>query len=147
MLLEYPSLLAHTIYETIAFDASMLDEGFSLEGTSAAKDGQTKWEGLIDVVLGNANWFETWLAAEKECASSTFDLLVSSLIIHNIVVNDQYSTIFSDPNAWDVSEEMDTDGRSRDLRSTISSRRIRSLIEQVTGKLRLCVLPTALISA
>ena len=147
MLLKYPSLLAHTIYETLAFDASMSEEGFSLEGTSAAKDGETKWEGLIDVVLGNADWFETWLAAEKECASSTFDTFVSSLIIHNIVVDDQYNTIFNDPDAWDVSEEMDTDGRSRDLRSTVSSRRIRSLIEQVTGKLRLSVLPTALISA
>jgi hypothetical protein len=73
VLLEYPSLLAHTIYETLAFDASILEEGFTLEGTSAAKDGETKWEGLIDVILGNADWFETWLAAEKECASSKFE--------------------------------------------------------------------------
>lgn len=76
MLLEYPSLLAHTISETLAFDASILEEGFTLEGTSTAKDGETKWEGLIDVVLGNADWFETWLAAEKECAFSTFPHLL-----------------------------------------------------------------------
>ena len=70
VLLEYPSLLAHTIYETLAFDASILEEGFTLEGTSVAKDNETKWEGIIDIILGNADWFETWLGAEKECASS-----------------------------------------------------------------------------
>jgi hypothetical protein len=54
-------------------------------------------------------------------------------------VDDQYNTIIIDPDAWDVSEEIDTDGRSR---STISSRRIKSLIEQVTGELglRFCVI-------
>jgi hypothetical protein len=69
VLLEHPSLLAHTIYETLAFDASISDDGFTLEGTSARKNEETNWEGLIDVVLGNADWFETWLAAEKACAS------------------------------------------------------------------------------
>jgi hypothetical protein len=140
MLLEYPSLLAHTIYETLAFDASLLEEGFTLEGTSAEKDGDMKWEGLIDIVLGNVDWFETWLAAEKECAPSMFEHSCSSSdYTHNIVVVDQYNAIINDPDAWEVSEGIDIDGPSRDLRSTVSSRRIKSLIEQVTGKPRMCV--------
>jgi hypothetical protein len=53
---------------------------------------------------------------------------------HNTVVEDQYNTSINDPKAWDASEEVDP---SRDLRSTVSSRRIKSLIEQVTGKLKL----------
>lgn len=70
MLLEYPALLAHTIYETLTFDASILEEGFALNGTSATvESAEVKWEGLTDLVLGNADWFETWLAAEKECTS------------------------------------------------------------------------------
>ena len=56
--------------------------------------------------------------------------------IHNTVVEDQYNTIINDPKAWDASEEMNPDIPSRDLRSTVSSRRIKSLIEQVTGKLK-----------
>jgi len=135
VLLEYPSLLAHTIYETLAFDASILEEGFTLEGTSAAKDNETKWEGIIDTILGNADWLETWLSAEKGCTSSTFEhSFPSSDHTHNTVVEDQYNTSINDPKAWDISEEMDP---SRDLRSTVSSRRIKSLIEQITGKLKL----------
>ncbi len=69
VLLEHPSLLAHTIYEALAFDASMLEEGFTLEGTSTMnEDGATSWAGITDVILGNADWFETWLGAEKHCA-------------------------------------------------------------------------------
>ena len=37
---------------------------------------------------------------------------------------------------------MDTEGRSKDLRSTISSRRIKSLVEQITGKLKHCISST-----
>ncbi len=68
VLLEHPSLLAHTIYEALSFDASMLEEGFTLEGTSTInEDGPTSWPGITDVILGNADWFETWLGAEKNC--------------------------------------------------------------------------------
>lgn len=59
---------------------------------------------------------------------------------HNTVVEDQYNTIINDPKAWDASEEIDPDAPSRDLRSTVSSRRIKSLIEQVTGKLKLPII-------
>ncbi|KAF9523602.1 TIP-1 family-domain-containing protein [Crepidotus variabilis] len=116
-LLERPSLLAHTVYEALAFDAAMLEEGFSLEGTSAAKDGEdVQWEGIADVILGNADWFEFWLDAEKR------------------FVDDQYNELLGADDAWLVSEEVDTEDTSRDLRPTVSARRMKSLIEQVTDR-------------
>jgi len=67
-LLDHPSLLAHTIYQALAFDASIMEEGFDIEGTSIFQDG-SKWDGISQVILGNPDWFETWLAAERQCKS------------------------------------------------------------------------------
>lgn len=71
LLLSRPSLLAHTIYQAISFDASMIEEGFHLGGTSALKSGTdaAKWDGIGEVILGNPEWFEAWLTAEKKCTS------------------------------------------------------------------------------
>lgn len=136
MLLEHPSLLAHTIYEALAFDAAILEEGFSLEGTSAAKeDEDPKWEGIANVILGNADWFEIWLAAEKRCTCLTFVMFISGSESYPIVAEDQYNAIMNDSDAWTVSEEVDLGSLSRDLRPTVSARRMKSLIEQVTGEL------------
>ncbi len=136
MLLEHPSLLAHTIYEALAFDAAILEEGFSLEGTSAAKeDEESKWEGITDVILGNADWFEIWLAAEKRCTCLPLVLFISRSESYPIVAEDQYNVIINDSDAWTVSEEVDLGSLSRDLRPTVSARRVKSLIEQVTGEL------------
>lgn len=65
-LLDHPSVLAHTIYETLAFDTTLSDEGFNFEATSFSNDGE-EWPGISDIILGNPDWFETWLTAEKEC--------------------------------------------------------------------------------
>lgn len=41
----------------------------------------------------------------------------------------------NDPDAWMLSEEADTNSYSRNSGATVSARRIKSLIEQVTGML------------
>lgn len=46
----------------------MENEGFDLEGTSFSGD-DIKWEGISDIILGNPEWFEAWLGAEKQCMS------------------------------------------------------------------------------
>jgi len=48
------------------------------------------------------------------------------------VVDSQYNDIINSSDAWLVAEEGDTN-LSRDLRPTVSSRRVKALIEQVTG--------------
>ncbi|KAF9569869.1 RINT-1 family protein [Agrocybe pediades] len=114
-LLDHPPLLAHTIYQALTFDASMMEEGFDLEGTSLSQQGP-KWDGISQVILGNSDWFETWLAAERQFAE------------------EQYNDIINATDAWIISDDVDNDDVARDLKPTVSSRRIKSLIEQVTDR-------------
>jgi hypothetical protein len=69
-LLQSPSVLAHTIYQALAFDVSFTAEGFQLQGTSAiiSDDEDTKWDGVSNVILGNEVWFQVWLVGEQKCA-------------------------------------------------------------------------------
>lgn len=78
-LLKTPSVLAHTIYQALSFDASLIEEGFQLQGTSAAAldDEDVKWEGISNVVLGNQDWFQAWLAGEQRCK-----LLAKGVLFH-----------------------------------------------------------------
>jgi hypothetical protein len=67
-LLPHPSLLAHTIYQGLSFDAAIVEEGFQLQATSAARgDHEDKWKGVSEVILGNIEWFESWLNGERKC--------------------------------------------------------------------------------
>ncbi|KAF8058265.1 TIP-1 family-domain-containing protein [Lyophyllum atratum] len=119
-LLPHPPLLAHTIYQALTFDAALAEEGFLIQATSAAKqrNPNDKWEGVSEVILGNREWFETWLLGEKKFAE------------------DQYHETIGAPDAWLIAgdDEHDEDSQIRDLRSTNSARRICSLFEQVTDR-------------
>ena len=68
-LLRDPRLLAQTIYQALAFDSQLIEDGFSLAGTyTSRKDSEhANWEGISDVILGNKEWFDAWLEAEREC--------------------------------------------------------------------------------
>ena len=66
LLLKHPPLLAHTIYQTLLFDSALTKEGFLLQGTSSLDSG-AEWAGISEIILGNSDWFETWLAGEKDC--------------------------------------------------------------------------------
>lgn len=68
-ILHHPSLLAHTIYQSLAFDASLRDQGFSLANTTAATghDKGVIWDGISGQILGKKEWFEAWLEGEHKC--------------------------------------------------------------------------------
>lgn len=67
-LLPHPPLLAHTIYQALTFDATIAEEGFQLQATSAARgDHEGEWQGVSEVILGNIEWFESWLNGERKC--------------------------------------------------------------------------------
>lgn len=55
-------------------------------------------------------------------------------IYTSTVVEDQYDEIISSGDAWLVAEEVNGDDALHDLKPTNSSRRVKSLIEQVTGQ-------------
>nr|VWO99552.1 N/A [Ganoderma boninense] len=129
-LLAHPSILAHTIYQALAFDTALRDEGFDLPGTTAVPvssvtaDGDVRdgWEGISEVILGRKEWLEAWVEGERKS-----------------VVMDQYLDIISASDAWLIADDDDDeDGGSRaidhELRPTNSARRVKALVEQVTDR-------------
>ncbi|KAF5374888.1 hypothetical protein D9758_000035 [Tetrapyrgos nigripes] len=115
-LLNHPSLLAHTIYQALAFDSALREQGFELTGT-CARDTHQIWPGLSEVILGREDWFNAWLEGEKAFAEG------------------QYHDIISSSDAWKVSDDgPDDDSSTSELKSTNSARRIKELTEQVTDR-------------
>ncbi len=70
-LLSHPSLLAHTIYQALTFDASLREAGFSLSRTFSQRGtGDVEWQGISEVILGRKEWFDRWVEGEKTCERS-----------------------------------------------------------------------------
>ncbi|KAI8995431.1 TIP-1 family-domain-containing protein [Trametes punicea] len=122
-LLAHPPILAHTIYQALAFDTALKDEGFDVPGTTAAgpDDNEPRWQGISEVILGRKEWFEAWVEGERKFAM------------------DQYLEVISAPDAWLIADEdadADDDVRAvdRELRPTNSARRVKALVEQVTDR-------------
>ncbi|KAK0233270.1 TIP-1 family-domain-containing protein [Armillaria fumosa] len=115
-LLSHPSLLAHTIYQALSFDAALAEEGFTITDTSARDAFESrKWPGVADIILGKKEWFEAWIAGEKKFAE------------------DQYHEIISTPDAWQIAED-EVERQANEIRTTSSARRISALVEQVTDR-------------
>ncbi|GJE85916.1 RINT-1 family protein [Phanerochaete sordida] len=118
-LIAHPPVLAHTIYQALAFDSSLRDEGFELAGTSAAGEGG-RWQGVSEVILGRKDWFEAWMEGERAFAM------------------DQYMEIISSQDAWLIADDSE-DGEEestidRELKPTNSARKVKALVEQVTDR-------------
>ena len=73
----------------------------------------------------------------RKTVSFLLNLISHKSIYTNAVVDDQYNEIISSGDAWLVAEEVNGDDVLHDLKPTNSSRRIKSLVEQVTGQLTL----------
>ena len=82
-ILDKPSLLAHTIYQTIVFDDAIRQGGFDIgrtmhgrQSVSAADVQEGKetpgeeWQGLTGLILRESGWFEHWVKGEKHCESA-----------------------------------------------------------------------------
>lgn len=122
-LIPHPPVLAHTIYQALAFDSSLREEGFDLPGTSAAvgkdKGEMPRWQGISEVILGRKDWFEAWMEGERAFAM------------------DQYVEIISSQDAWliaDDSGDAEETTIDRELKPTNSARRVKALVEQVTDR-------------
>jgi RAD50-interacting protein 1 len=138
----------------LAFDAALVEEGFIMSGTTASKNLKAgeptvitgdleNLAGVSAEILGRKEVFEAWLAGEKECGCNV-------LLIHAVPLNDplpshgletpvaetQYHEIISDPKAWVIAD--DDEGAElfadKDFKTTNSARRIKALVEQVTGE-------------
>ena len=57
-----------------------------------------------------------------------------NLLPFNSVAEDQYNDIISASDAWHLSDDADEETiNEKDVRSTNSARRVKALIEQITG--------------
>ncbi|KAG7098927.1 hypothetical protein E1B28_000822 [Marasmius oreades] len=113
LLLPHTSLFAHTIYQTLSFDASLIELGFDVTKTSVAGD-DSKWPGLSEVILGQKEWFDLWIDGEKRFAEA------------------QYNAIIGASDAWQIAD--DDVGVDYDVKTTNSARRIKALTEQITER-------------
>ena len=65
-LLEMPPVLAHTVYQTLDFDAMLKSRDYAPRGAVSLDE----WHGLSEIILGNKAWFNSWLEGERECEQS-----------------------------------------------------------------------------
>ncbi|KAF8758327.1 RINT-1 / TIP-1 family [Rhizoctonia solani] len=118
-LLAQPSLLAHTIYQALLFDAAVRESGFTLANTwehREAKQHKVKeWPGVADVILSHKSWFDEWMDAERHFTEH------------------QYNEIITSPDAFGFSNDGNEEFQA-DIRPTNSARRIKALLEQVTER-------------
>ncbi|CAE7218412.1 unnamed protein product [Rhizoctonia solani] len=119
-LLAQPSLLAHTIYQALLFDAAIRESGFTLVNTwesRVTKQHKVKeWPGVADVVLSHKSWFDEWMEAERRFTEH------------------QYNEIIISPDAFAFSNDGHEEFQQVDIRPTNSARRIKALLEQVTER-------------
>jgi hypothetical protein len=140
-LLTHPPLLAHTIYQALAFDASLQEDGFSLSGTLSGRyDADAEWKGISDVILGRKEWFDIWVEGEKACEHwclAIYALSISHALTH-LVAMSRYDEIISAKDAWliteDAAEPENAMSLNDDIRPTVSARQLKALVEQVTDR-------------
>ncbi|CAE6432985.1 unnamed protein product [Rhizoctonia solani] len=119
-LLAQPSLLAHTIYQALLFDAAVRESGFTLANTwehRVTKQHKVKeWPGVADIILSHKSWFDEWMDAERHFTEH------------------QYNEIIISPDAFAFSHDGNEEYQQTDIRPTNSARRIKALLEQVTER-------------
>ncbi len=127
-LLPHPSLLAHTVYQTVVFDDAIRADEYDPQRTLAGvrqrqdgADGPPSWRGLTEALLGTADWFERWLEGERQFADEQFAEAISSAETWTI----------ADADAGTASGDA---GWLSDLKPTIGARQVQALLEQVTGQ-------------
>ena len=127
----------------MAFDAALVEGGFGISGTSAGRteidhgveERKNKWDGISEFILGKKEWFDAWMEGERKCEWVEALLSAGLMPFLYAVAEDQYHEIISAPDAWLVADEAGEDTNSEcELRSTNSARRIKALVEQVTGR-------------
>lgn len=120
-LLDHPSLLAHTVFQALTFDADLADS-FPPSLTVLNGAGTRK---ISDDILDNTDWFNCWLDGEKEFALRRFEEIVNAPDAWAIGSSDSladddeqifYSSV-SDPNV--SVEDMAGQRTTKSARSTI----------------------------
>lgn len=126
-LLEHPSLLAHTIFQTLTFDSD-LSEQFPPSLTASHGAGT---HSLASDILDNPIWFNRWLEGEKSFALQRFEEIMDSpdawAIASSDSVADDENQLFSPHTSTEEGEGM---------RTTKSARSTMEILESVSDRYR-----------
>ena len=108
---SHPQLLSHFIHELMSFDNTLRETW----GYNPTPGVLVDWKGVTWSILINHNYFNTWLAVEKEFALS------------------RYKTIRDAPDATDIDYEAVAPSQTKPTKGTI---RVNDLLETVTDRYR-----------
>ena len=124
-LLDHPSLLAHTVFQALTFDA---DLGETFPPSLAVLNGAGTRK-ISDDILDNTAWFNRWLDGEKEFALRRFEDIINA--------PDAWAIGSSDSVA-DDDEQIFFAGRDSGTgqRTTKSARSIMEILESISERYR-----------
>ncbi|KAN0061147.1 hypothetical protein ACQY0O_006882 [Thecaphora frezii] len=133
-LLEHPSLLAHTVFQALTFDAD-LGEQFPASLTVLRNAGTAK---LADDILANQEWFTRWLEGEKEFALRRFEDVVNAPDAWAIGASDSIAEDDEHIVSALVASEAGGGAAADDVSSktTKSARAVIEILESVTERYR-----------
>ncbi|KAI8979648.1 TIP-1 family-domain-containing protein [Mycotypha africana] len=116
-LLSQPNLLSHTIHQVLHFDKSLQEE--------FAFDGYTL---ISDVILKNANWFNSWFDAEKAFAQTRYN---------EIMLDGQAFDIYAEDSFEKPAGPQEDISAAKLIKRTRSTVRLINLLENVTNAYQL----------
>ncbi|KAJ9099250.1 hypothetical protein QFC21_004131 [Naganishia friedmannii] len=145
-LLDHPALLAHTVYQTVVFDEAVRQLGFrygrtwkivgsrweqdrGMKGKKEREVENEEWVGLTEQVLSTADWYDRWLAGEKQFADDQFNEIISSDEAWMIVPLDSTASGMNG-----VDEQNEAAAAEAEYRPTMGARKVKALIEQVADR-------------
>ena len=87
---------------------------------------------MSETVLGTKEWFDAWMEGEKRCMSRGPFMYEDRFSRILAVAEDQYHDIISAADAWQI-EDDDSEEGAREHKGTNAARRVKALVEQITG--------------
>ena len=87
---------------------------------------------MSETVLGTKEWFDAWMEGEKRCMSRGPFMYEDRFSRILAVAEDQYHDIISAADAWQIADDDGEEG-PREHKGTNAARRVKALVEQITG--------------
>lgn len=111
--------------------------GYEFVQVEGKHEAEAEEGGISRVILDQKAWFDAWLEGEKKCTSPCHTDERDHRRENTITVaDDGYLEIISASDAWAITDDSHReDGTSyeSDIKATNSARRVKALVEQITG--------------
>ncbi|GAK68226.1 RINT-1 family protein [Moesziomyces antarcticus] len=129
-LLDHPSLLAHTVFQALTFDAD-LETQFPPALSVLSGAGVRK---ISDDILGNPEWFQRWLDGEKHFALQRFEEIMDAPDAWAIGSSDSLAD--DDEQIFHSTLDGNSTSTQESSRTTKSARSTMEVLESVSERYR-----------